>query len=140
MFRDDKNSTSTSPSNVDLTNKQVGFFSGLFDNSNPNSLLERDPEMEQIHNPFASSSSSNPFSSSSSNDQVNFIAEGSTNYEEYIVAPTPASDHVGKIWNGIIDGVGSYIGVDEDVGVDVGEDVSVGTTMMLILLLVLKQR
>ena len=102
------NDNSTSPSNVDYS-KQAGFFSGLFEsnNNNPNSLLEVDPEMEvtQIHNPFATSSSSdlnNPFATSSSDqpnpfasstgsneDQVNFLAEGSNKYENYLEGPTP---------------------------------------------------
>ena len=65
--------------------KSSGFFSGLFDGQG--TLLGRDPEM-QISNNFISSSSTNnnndnPFVS---NDQVNFVAEGSNNYEEFVVA------------------------------------------------------
>jgi hypothetical protein len=82
------NNVNLTSSNADVS-KQAGFFSGLFANNNdPNSHLERDPEMEIGPN------LANPFSNS---DHVSYLAEGSNNYEQFIDAPTPTPNYAQQV-------------------------------------------
>ena len=93
------------------TTNAAGYFSTFFEDDDQGPLVGRDPEMQISNNNFSNnnfistsdsdnkennnngnyvntflgSNSNNPFAS---NDQANFIAEGSNNYEEYVGAPT----------------------------------------------------
>ena len=83
-------------------------------------------EVTQIHNPFATTpDQSNPFASTSDQknpfassggsnlDQVNFIAEGSNKYENYLEGPTPTpSSYSQQVCTKYIDGSRAVYRVD----------------------------